>query len=169
MRKREGLGWLCLWAVIFSWLYSGESKADEKVRDNIYDILSIKDLTDSECMVYNNFHESRSESDIANYMVMASVINRVNSDRWGTEICEVVLQHKQYSWTQDGKSDYPSEKAQFYRMESLLTFFWINLEVIMEMSEGADMYHHKDIKPEWNWSQLDYIGQFDNHLFYKHK
>ena len=167
MRKREWSLIFLVFGIVLSLFYSKDS--DAEVRDNIYDILSIKDLTGDECMVYNNFHESRSESDIANYLVMASVINRINSPRWGDNPCEVILQTSQYSWVRDGKSDYPQEKGQFYRMQSLLDFFWKNLDTILVMSEGADMYHHKDIRPEWDWGQLEYIGQFDNHLFYKHK
>ncbi|AUR93368.1 TMhelix containing protein [Vibrio phage 1.187.O._10N.286.49.F1] len=167
MKKREwSIVWM-IWAMIFGVLYSGSSEA--AVRDNIYDILSIKDLSGDECMIYNAYHESRSEADIANLLVMASVVNRIKSPRWGSNPCEVILQKYQYSWVRDGKGDYPQEKGQFYRMQNLLDFFWKNLDTILVMSEGADMYHHKDIKPEWDWSQLDYIGQSDNHLFYKHK
>lgn len=167
MKKREWSMIFLIWAMIFGVLYSDGSEA--AVRDNIYDILAVKDLSGDECMIYNAYHESRSEADIANLLVMASVINRVKSSRWGDNPCEVILQKSQYSWVRDNKSDYPTEKGQIYRMQTLLDFFWKNLDTILVMSEGADMYHHKDIKPEWDWSQLVYIGQFDNHLYYKHK
>lgn len=170
MRKRDyfRLAFLITGMCYILWINNAQSQELTAVRDNIYDVLSVN-MTESECMVYNTYMESRSESDFSNLIVMASVANRVRSDRWGDTYCDVVLQPSQYSWVRDGLSDYPHEKGQFYRMEDLYKFFEENKEAILVMSEGCDMYHHEDIKPKWDWSKLDYIGQFDQHLCYKHK
>ena len=62
-------------------------------------------MTPLMCLAAAVFFESRSEPLEGQRAVAEVVMTRVESPRWPDEICAVVFQHKQFSFTHDGKSD----------------------------------------------------------------
>lgn len=117
------------------------------------------------CLAMNIYHEAR-DQDLMGQMAVAEVtMNRVKDSRWPDNVCDVVWQPKQFSWTHDGKSDkmYDAEArhlamqlAEAYvsgRLESSLTFF-------------ATHYHAAYVDPKWNehYAMTTEIG---THIFYK--
>lgn len=130
--------------------------------------LSKERLSSVECIAVNLYHESRSESDLANIAVIASVLNRVKDKRYPNDVCKVVFQKHQYSWTSDGLSDSIHNDKQYKRLYKLTEKFIINKKVLLELSKGIDHYHTVNIKPYWSASdKLKYVTTVDNHKFYK--
>ena len=127
-----------------------------------------KRLSTIECATVNLYHESRSESDISNTMILFVMLNRVDDKRYPNTLCEVVFQRKQFSWTHDGKSDKINDINQYKRLYKLSERVIMNKELIQSLSEGVTHYHTKAINPYWSKSRdMEYVTTLDNHVFYK--
>jgi spore germination cell wall hydrolase CwlJ-like protein len=126
-----------------------------------------KRLSSVECLAANSYHEGRSESDIANIMIMATVINRVNDKRFPDDICDVVFQNKAFSWTSDGKSDKIKNLTQYRRLYKLAETFLINRRSFLKLSQKVNHYHTTKVKPYWSTDEnMKYVTTIDNHRFY---
>ena len=134
---------------------------------NFNDLSKVR-LSSIECLAVNAYHESRSQSDIANMFVIGSVLNRVKDKRYPNDICEVVFQKSQYSWTSDGLSDKILNSKQYKRLYKLVEKFILNREVMISLSQGVDHYHTTSIKPYWiDSAKMEYVTTVDDHMFYK--
>lgn len=157
---------------IFLLLFSNivEASTHTQIRTEIVDVLNVDDISTQECLVYNLYHESRSESDMANIMVLNSVFNRVQSPHYPDNACDVVKQKWQYSWTFDGRSDRMYDIKQVVRLENIVEHYLLNKQTFLSMSGGVDHYHTTSISPQWSVSpRMVKIATIDNHVFYKRK
>ena len=129
-----------------------------------------KRLSSVECLAINSYMEGRGESDMANIMIMSTVLNRVNDRRWPSSICGVVFQKAAYSWTGDGLSDEIKNLAQYKRLYRLSEVFLINKDTFLSLSKGANHYHSSKVHPYWvgSW-RMEYVSSLDGHLFYNWK
>lgn len=125
-----------------------------------------KRLDSLTCLSVNNFHEARSESDIANIMIMGVVLNRMHDKRYPNNICDVIFDEKQFSWTHDTRSDKIIDTGQYKRLYKLAEYVMMNQDFVQQMAEGANHYHSKTVDPNWN-KVYDYITTIDNHHFYR--
>jgi N-acetylmuramoyl-L-alanine amidase len=115
------------------------------------------------CLALNVYFEARNQSTDGQYLVAEVTMNRVRDDKYPDDICAVVWQPKQFSWTHDGKSDNPRN-----------TNAWLKAQIVAysvilygcEICTDATHYHTLDIKPYWS-KHLQLIGRYDNHVFYK--
>lgn len=148
-------------------LVSCDAKSSEV--ENVHDIMKA-DVGDRTCLVMNLYHESRSDSDMANIMVLNSVFNRVKSKNFPNTPCGVIKQKLQYSWSSDGRDDLMKDKYQIKRLTKLVDKYILNKELFLSLSQGVDHYHHVNITPEWSTSpRMKKITTIDNHTFYKRK
>lgn len=103
------------------------------------------------CLATNIYHEARG-STLADQIAVANVVrNRATSDR--TSFCRVVWRKHQFSWTRDGRPDYPWDRAAFQDALQLAEKF-----VRSEMKDntgGANHYHKVTIEPYWSVSGKD--------------
>jgi spore germination cell wall hydrolase CwlJ-like protein len=120
---------------------------------------------DEQCMVENVYHEARGESKAGQLAVMHVVMNRIRSVDYPNTICKVVWQNRQFSWTQDGKSDIMKNHVLRWRTKLLVLDFFDKWKDF-DNSYGATMYHASRITPFWADS-YDKTIQIDNHIFYK--
>ena len=133
-----------------------------------YNNMEGKRLSSIECLSVNAFHESRSQSDLANLMIMATVLNRVNDRRWARSICGVVFQKASFSWVNDSLSDEINDLAQYRRLYRLAEHFLINRDLFLKMSGGSNHYHLNTITPYWVGSErMKWVMTVDDHLFYE--
>ena len=139
------------------------------------------------CLAKNIYFEARNQSIAGMIAVSHVVLNRVKHERFPDTICEVVKQGPtswwwkqvhgkevpvknrcQFSWYCDGLSDAPKERAAWERAwqvaQDALTLHWLGSDT----SDGSMWYHAKNVKPYWR-SDFDYVGQIDDHLFYRAK
>jgi len=148
---------------------SCEVKADEySVRTNVNDILTEEYTSTKLCLVTTLYFESRSESDMANIMVLNTIFNRVKSKHFPNSPCEVIKQPKQYSFTHDGLSDRMVNLEQVSRLEKIIDKYLLNRELFLSLSESSDHYHTTYVSPKWSKSKrMKYVGTFDKHIFYR--
>jgi spore germination cell wall hydrolase CwlJ-like protein len=154
--------------LLIGMLFSGNSRANVSISPPPYSDMEGKRLSTLNCLIVNNYWESRGESDIANMMVMSVVYNRVLDKRFPDTICGVVFQSKQFSWLSDGKSDKVKDVKQYKRLYKLAEEFLLNRELFVKLSEGITHYHTTAISPYWSRSdKMQYVMTVDNHKFYK--
>ncbi len=116
------------------------------------------------CLAMNIYHEARGETEKGKLAVAAVTINRVKNKHYPNNVCDVVWQRKQFSWT-DLKLKY-----QIIKDETA----WINaLEIAQLFLDGGDWtgvgkathYHSLAVSPSWK-DNNHLITQVGNHLFY---
>ena len=111
----------------------------------------------------NVYWEGRDQS-IAGQVAIAQVtMNRVASPKYPDTVCEVVYQHKQFSWYWDGKSDVPTEEKAWERAQMVA-------KGVLAGSGHVDLgdvlhYHALYVKPYWARG-MKLVAQIEDHKFY---
>lgn len=129
------------------------------------------------CLALNMYHEARSEGWEGQRAVGWVTLNRVINPRFPNTICEVVKQgqyrgkhpirHKcQFSWWCDGKKDYPTEKATFYKSWAKAIRVLREFRDANDPTDGALFYHADYVSPYWA-SRKTLVTRIGSHLFYR--
>jgi len=118
------------------------------------------------CLALALYHEARGESRQAQLMVAKVIINRVESKRWPSSLCDVVMEERQFSFVRRGKIQHPKDQEAWEKSKSLSAR-------ILEGSESlpysnADHYHTTEVRPVWR-KKLHRIVRIDQHIFYSYK
>jgi hypothetical protein len=74
-------------------------------------IFADSSTAERKCLALNIYFESRGESQVGQEFIGWVTLNRVLNTEFPNDICAVVWQDGQFSWTKDGKSDKPAEPA----------------------------------------------------------
>lgn len=120
-----------------------------------------------EVLALNMYHEARGDGIDAMQMVGEVTLNRVNHHHYPDNICDVVYQDWQFSWTHTKKDHRPKEKEVWFTTlelaENLITgeieFFnngathFLNPEKVQKMPKWAKEY--------------ELIGKIGKHVFYE--
>ena len=115
------------------------------------------------CLALALYFEARSEPLEGQIAVAEVIYNRVVDHRYPDDVCSVVYQDKQFSWTHDGLSDKPKEKEAWAKARSLAS------EVMkgnLFVGHRATHYHADYVDPYWN-DHLTFVGQYGSHIFYE--
>lgn len=125
-------------------------------------------MTPLMCMAAAIFFEARSEPLSGQQAVAEVVMNRVASPRWPNTICGVVFQHKQFSFTHDGKSDnYKRYNSNVGDRQAI----GVAEAVAKSTMEGDRLgltsthYHATYVSPYWT-KQYHLDGRIGTHIFY---
>lgn len=123
------------------------------------------------CLQQNIYFEARNISDLSMRAVAWVTLNRVDSEQYPDNICDVVWQRRQFSWTHDGKSDTPSnnvlDQRAWQRAERITNLVLRNYLMGRESVVGGAMYYHAtSVSPSWA-RQMEQVAQIDNHIFYE--
>ena len=117
------------------------------------------------CLSAAIYYEARNQPVDGQLAVAEVIMNRVQSDRYPDDACEVINQNKQFSYTHDGKSDdFLKEPEQ----EAVIRAILVASEVLRGHGLGitSTHYHTTDIIPPY-WAQFyDYDGKLGDHMFY---
>jgi len=119
------------------------------------------------CGAQNVYFESRGEPGLGMVAVSQVVLNRVKDKRWPDTICDVVWQHKQFSWTHDGKSDRIPLGGTYQKrlwMKSVYMFLIAHTE--KDVTNGATHYHSVGVDPWWA-KHMAVTAIIGNHKFLK--
>ena len=119
-----------------------------------------------ECLALNIYFESRNQSKIGMQAVAWVTLNRVRHQMYPDSICDVVWDQDQFSWTHDGKSDYPFERDKWLEARRMALYVMENYINGFDPTEGAIMFHANYIKPWWA-RHYERTVRIDNHIFYK--
>ena len=120
------------------------------------------------CLATAMFFEARDQGATGMIAVAEVVINRAEDTRWPDDICKVVNQHHQFSYTHDGLSNNPDSYH-----EVLDQIAWADAKFIAplvlsgKVSIGleADHYHANYVSPYWV-PRFVFEKQIGDHLFY---
>ncbi len=117
------------------------------------------------CLALNVYFESRGESQIGQEFVGWVTLNRVMDPDFPNTICAVVWQDEQFSWTHDGKSDKPKDKAAWATAQAIAGEVLLSYGVERDPTEGATYFHAAHVNPSWA-KGFDRVVQIDRHIFY---
>jgi len=118
------------------------------------------------CMAKNIYFEARHESLKGQLLVALVTLERVEDPRWPSNICDVVYEHKQFSWYSDGLSD-NVRNYKLYNEITLLTSAVLSPETGLEdFTMNATHYHADYVNPKWSRSMIRLI-QVDTHIAYR--
>lgn len=124
------------------------------------------------CLAINIYHEARGEMIPGQYGVANVTMNRAKSD---DDICRVVTQKAQFSWTQTlvtkqgGK--FTLKPAGYPKDEQAWSLAWRIAQYAMkhrqyDFTQGATHYHTASVSPAWRTS-LTHTKRMGAHIFYK--
>lgn len=148
------------------------------------------------CLALNAYHEAR-DQDIRGMVAVSQVVmNRVESDLFPDDVCEVVMQgptreswktrqyidideedreyypirHRcQFSWYCDGRSDDPLPGRAWEKSKYIARMFLTHDEY-RGITEGATHYHATYVSPRWATAKgMHMVGQIGEHIFYRWK
>jgi len=120
--------------------------------------------TPLDCLTLNIYHEARGESKQGQIAVGHVTLSRVRSKKYPNSICEVVYQHKQFSWTHDKISDVPKDKKLYKRIKKLSSK--ILRGKYKDPTYGSIYFHTTRSNPYWA-SKLKKTVTIGNHIFYR--
>lgn len=115
------------------------------------------------CLATAIYFESRGEPLEGQLAVAQVILNRVESGRWAKDICGVVYQPGQFSFTWDRTPDTPRPSDSWATAQALAviaaTGQWD------DMSNRATHFHATRVSP--GWRKLTRVSQHGNHIFYR--
>ena len=117
------------------------------------------------CLALNIYFEARGESTVGQEAVAWVTLNRVVDNEFPRDICKVVWEDSQFSWTQDGKSDRPRDSAAWATAQAIAGEVLQAYGVDRDPTEGATYFHADYVKPAWR-KKYNRVVQIDGHIFY---
>ena len=127
-------------------------------------------MAELRCLALNIYWEARSESIPGQLAVAAVTLNRMQSPRFPSSVCDVVRQggevrrHRcQFSWWCDGKKDDPRDAEAWRRAMTLARL--TSAGVVDDPTDGALWYHADYVKPHWADAK-EQVARIGRHIFY---
>lgn len=142
-----------------------------------YSKLSIIDYEQIDCLTDNIYFEARSEPELGQYAVAKVTMNRVKSDIFPQNVCDVVKQERngkcQFSWWCDPElreksvnkliNDEVYQQIKLIALETYLLHDEINVG-----TNGATFYHAKYVsKKRIGVAKLEKTATIGKHIFYR--
>jgi spore germination cell wall hydrolase CwlJ-like protein len=117
------------------------------------------------CLALNVYWEARGEEPDAQYMIAEVVMERAYTHGYPKDICDIVWEKGQFSWTHDGKSDKPKDIPAWLQAQLVANTV---LLYGSEFNTGATHYATRDSHPYWA-KDMQIVGMYGNHIFYREK
>jgi len=122
-----------------------------------------------ECLVAAMFFEARDQPIDGQVAVAEVILNRVEHDDFPDDVCAVVYEPMQFSFTHDGLSDDPSTHTlsidvdALEAIEALAEDILSNTVVVLGLT--STHYHTNKVNPFWS-SVYEMDGGIGDHVFY---
>lgn len=115
------------------------------------------------CLAANIYFEARGEPIDGQLLVADVVLNRVESTKFADDVCSVVFEDGQFSWTGSNYAidDLDSFAVAYVLADDVLTNGCV-------LCSGATYYHEKSVRPFWA-KHMERVGIYGNHIFYKER
>lgn len=122
--------------------------------------LSLVSRTQSQadCLTRNVYHEARGEPFQGKVAVALVTLNRVDHPQYPDDVCAVVYQKHQFSWTKNYTKVTINQKQWEESKEAAL-----HALLNRDYSFKATHFHNASVKPSW---KLKRIAKIANHYFY---
>ena len=121
------------------------------------------DAKEVECMAKNIYYESRSEPIEGQIAVAQVTLNRVAHSNWPNNICDVVYEPKQFSWTWLEKDQTPNDPISYKR--AVVVARDVMIGNVVDPTQGAVFYHAAYVNPDWN-KYMEVSKVIGAHIFY---
>lgn len=135
-------------------------------------------FSDYQCMVANLYFEARGEGYEGMKAVAAVTLNRVKSKKYPPNICAVVFQRKQFSWThqkrwvhiqrimQGDTSGMKAQDVKAYNLAAKVALRSVRGALKVPKLEGSMYYHAVYVNPKWA-GKMQRIARVGTHVFYR--
>ena len=126
------------------------------------------------CLEKNVFMEARGESLAGMMAVAKTTLNRARMEGWPPDVCKVVYQKSQFSWTLKSKKNQQIKlknniDIQSYSLVQLATQLSIAAEMMqIDFMNGANYYHTTSVNPTWG-RKMEVVAVIGDHIFKKDK
>ena len=118
------------------------------------------------CLADNIYGESAGEDAQSKISVAQVTINRLNSGKFGKDLCSVVNSPYQFSWTVSMPKSLKVRNPKAYN-ESMEVAKKVLLEGFRLPSIKTALWYHADyINPIWN-RKMKRVAKIGNHIFYE--
>ena len=117
------------------------------------------------CLALALYHEARGEPRIGQLMVAKVIVNRMASDRWPSDMCGVVTQHRQFSFVRKGEAPKPKDKVAWGTSQTLAAEILQDPDMLPR--SGVDHFHATRVKPIWR-KGLYRVARVGQHVFYSY-
>lgn len=139
-------------------------------------IVTKNDTHDIQCLATNIYHEARGEPEQGMYAVALVTLNRVKSENYPDDVCQVVYQQKwnkkkktysaAFSWT-TGTSGTHNKDIEQKAWSKAIKIAKETYYKQVDNKAGEALFYHADyVKPAWA-SQKTRITKIGRHIFYK--
>lgn len=117
------------------------------------------------CLASAVYNEARGEPIEGQLAVAQVVLNRAADPRWPATVCGVVYQRYQFSFTFDGKPDFPNPNQATWKRSKAVAIVAAT-ENWDDLTDQAVYYHADYVSPRWRtaFRQTANIGR---HIFYR--
>jgi len=117
------------------------------------------------CLSLALYHEARGEPLLGQLMVARVIINRVQSPRWPSSICNVITQDRQFSFYRKDNTPKPRDEIAWAKAQKLAVEI-INDPDILPYST-ANHYHTVEVHPVWR-KGLHRLARIGRHVFWSY-
>ena len=117
------------------------------------------------CLSLALYHEARGEPLLGQLMVARVIVNRMESPRWPSSMCNVITQDRQFSFYRKGNAPKPRDEVAWGKAQKLAVEI-INDPGILPYST-SNHYHTPNVFPVWR-KGLHMIARIGNHIFYSY-
>ena len=115
------------------------------------------------CLALNIYHEARGEPIDGQVAVAQVTLNRVAHPDYPDDVCSVVYEANQFSWT-SVRPRVRDRKA--YHIATGIAIEALSGDLEAQVSYFAMWYHSVEIEPHWA-SEKVLEGKIGNHIFYR--
>jgi len=117
------------------------------------------------CLSLALYHEARGEPLLGQLMVARVIVNRMESRRWPSSMCNVITQDRQFSFYRKDKTPKPRDEIAWAKAQKLA------VEIIKDPDilpfSTANHYHTPNVFPVWR-KGLHMIARIGNHIFWSY-
>lgn len=117
-----------------------------------------------DCLVKNAYFESRGEPKQGQVAVIYTTLNRAASEKYSDDLCRVVYQPNQFSWT--SKRDKTIKEKDAYE-EVKDTVHEVLSGKHKDITQGATFFHANSIKKPKDFGNVKCTARIGGHVFYK--
>lgn len=123
-----------------------------------------KDDVHCTCLAYNLYHEARGESIEGKVAVAKVTMNRVKDKGYANNICDVVKQYKQFSWTLENDNfKWKINNDILWKEANIIAYNTVHENYNYDLK--ALHYHTVNITKRWS-QQMQVEKVIGNHLFF---
>lgn len=120
-----------------------------------------------EVLALNMYHEARGEGSDSMQMVAEVTLNRVEHPRYPDNVCSVVYQRRQFSWTHMKKDHTPYETEVWEEALEIAENLLLG-EIEMFDNGATHFLNPNKVSRIPSWTQVfEQVGRIGNHVFYE--